>query len=191
VNRTLSMTAKNLGAIPAPGALTDADHALLDASKGAFANVGELLARSRQKAAIGAAMDVVGAANKYLSDMEPWKLKNSDPDRMASVLHVALQVVADAKTLLTPFLPSSAAKVHAALGGEGDWARMPERVEVEEPTAPGSPNYSVLTGDYDTGARWESTPIRVGQPIAPPTPIFAKLDPSVVDEELARLSSSA
>jgi methionyl-tRNA synthetase len=188
VNRTLSMTAKNLGAIPAPGSLTDADHALLDASKAAFGSVGELLARSRQKAAIGAAMDVVGAANKYLSDMEPWKLKNSDPDRMASVLHVALQVVADAKTLLTPFLPSSSVKVHAALGGEGDWARMPELVEVDEPTAPGSPNYSVLTGDYDTGARWESTPIPVGQPISPPTPIFAKLDPSVVDEELARLA---
>jgi methionyl-tRNA synthetase len=188
VNRTLSMTAKNLGAIPAPGALTDADHALLDASKAAFGNVGELLARSRQKAAIGAAMDVVGGANKYLSDMEPWKLKNSDPDRMASVLHVSLQVVSDAKTLLTPFLPSSSAKVHAALGGQGDWARMPELVEVDEPTAPGSPNYSVLTGDYDTGARWESASIAVGQPITPPTPIFAKLDPSVVDEELARLA---
>ncbi|HEU5008186.1 MAG TPA: methionine--tRNA ligase [Jatrophihabitantaceae bacterium] len=188
VNRTLSMTAKNLGTIPAPGALTDADHALLDASKAAFGNVGELLARSRQKAAIGAAMDVVGAANKYLSDMEPWKLKNSDPDRMASVLHVALQVVADAKTLLTPFLPSSSAKVHAALGGEGDWARMPDLVEVDEPTAPGSPSYSVLTGDYDTGARWASTPIPVGQPIAPPTPIFAKLDPSVVEDELNRLA---
>ncbi len=133
-------------------------------------------------------MTVVGAANKYLSDMEPWKLKNGDPDRMASVLHVALQVVSDAKTMLTPFLPSSSAKVHAALGGAGDWARMPELVEVDEQTAPGSPSYSVLTGDYDTGARWESTPIAVGQPIAPPTPIFAKLDPSVVDEELGRLA---
>jgi methionyl-tRNA synthetase len=189
VNRTVSMTAKNLGAIPAPGALTDADHALLASSKAAFASVGDLLARSRQKAAVNEAMGVVGAANKYLSDMEPWKLRNSDPDRMASVLHVALQVVSDAKTLLTPFLPSSSSKVHTLLGGEGDWARMPELVEVDEPTAPGSPDYSVLTGDYDTGARWESTPIAVGHPLAPPTPIFTKLDPSVVDEELARLES--
>jgi methionyl-tRNA synthetase len=191
VNRTLSMTAKNLGAIPAAGELTDADHALLASSRDAFMTVGELLERSRQKAAIGAAMDVVGAANKYLSDMEPWKLKNSDPQRMASVLHVALQVVSDANTLLTPFLPASSAKVHAALGGAGDWARMPELVEVDEPTAPGSPSYSVLTGDYDTGARWESTPIRVGHPTPPPTPVFTKLDPSVVDEELARLESGA
>ncbi|MEO6884714.1 MAG: class I tRNA ligase family protein, partial [Jatrophihabitantaceae bacterium] len=187
VNRTISMTAKNLGSIPSAGALTDVDHAMLATSKAAFASVGELLARSRQKAAIGEAMSVVGAANKYLSDTEPWKLKSTDPDRMASVLHVALQVVSDAKTLLTPFLPASSAKVHTVLGGEGDWARMPELVEVDEPTAPGSPSYSVLTGDYDTGARWESTPIAVGYQLAPPTPIFTKLDPSVVDDELGRL----
>jgi methionyl-tRNA synthetase len=64
---------------------------------------------------------------------------------------------------------------------------MPELVEVDEPTAAGSPSYSVLTGDYDTGARWESRPIPAGRPIAPPTPVFTKLDPAVVDEELARL----
>ncbi|MGI8762017.1 MAG: methionine--tRNA ligase [Jatrophihabitantaceae bacterium] len=189
VNRTISMTAKNLGSIPAPGALTDADHALLSASKDAFATVGELLGRSRQKAAITEAMGVVGAANKYLSDMEPWKLKSTDPQRMASVLHVALQVVADAKTLLTPFLPSSSSTVAALLGVEGVWAAMPELVEVDEQTAAGSPSYSVLTGDYETGARWESVPIAVGHPMQAPTPIFTKLDPSVVDDELARLEA--
>jgi methionyl-tRNA synthetase len=191
VNRTVSMTAKNLGSIPAAGSLSDADHALLATSRAAFDGVGELLARSRQKAAIGEAMGVVAAANKYLSDMAPWKLRTTDPDRMASVLHVALQVVDDVKTLLTPFLPSSSSRVHAALGGTGDWARMPDLVEVDEETAPGSPNYHVLTGSYDTQARWESRPIEVGRPVAPPTPIFTKLDPSIVEDELRRLSGSA
>jgi methionyl-tRNA synthetase len=191
VNRTISMTAKNLGSIPAPGALSDADRDLLAASQAAFATVGDLLARSRQKAALAEAMSVVGSANKYLSDMEPWKLRGTDPARMASVLHVALQVVDDVKTLLTPFLPSSSAKVHAALGGEGRWAAMPELVEVDEETAVGSPSYSILTGDYDTGVRWESTPLPVGRELAAPTPVFTKLDPSVVDEELARLEAKA
>jgi methionyl-tRNA synthetase len=187
VNRTLSMTAKNLGAIPAAGALTDADHTLLNRSKAAFGTVGGLLARSRQKAAIGEAMSLVGAANKYLSDMAPWKLRTDDPERMASVLHVALQVVDDAKTLLTPFLPSSSSKVHALLGGTARWASMPEVIETND-SAVGSADYAVITGDYDTGVRWESTPIEVGRPIATPTPVFTKLDPSVVDEELARLA---
>jgi methionyl-tRNA synthetase len=191
VNRTISMTAKNLGAIPPRGTLTDADFALLSHADQAFGTVGELLARSRQKAAITEAMGVVGAANKYLSDMAPWKLRTEDPERMARVLHVALQVVDDCKTLLTPFLPSSSSKVHAQLGGTGEWAAMPDLVEVDEPTAPGSPSYHVLTGDYDTGARWQSVPIEAGRPIAPPTPVFTKLDPSVVDEELARLADAA
>ena len=191
VNRTVAMTAKNLGAIPAPGALGDADRALLSASRDAFASVGDLLARSRQKAAITEVMALVGAANKYLSDMAPWQLAKTDTERMASVLHVALQVVSDAKTLLTPFLPSSSSKVHALLGGEGEWARMPDLVEVDEETAAGSPNYSVLTGDYQTQARWESVPIEVGRPLAPPTPVFTKLDPAVVDDELARLEARA
>jgi methionyl-tRNA synthetase len=188
VNRTISMTAKNLGAVPAPGDLTDADHALLEQSRAAFGTVGELLARSRQKAAISEAMTVVGAANKYLSDMEPWKLRTADPDRMASVLHVALQVVDDAKTLLTPFLPSSSTKVHAMLRGSDRWAAMPDLVELDEQTAVGSPSYSVLQGDYETGARWESVPIDVGRAVAPPKPVFVKLDPAVVDEELDRLA---
>jgi methionyl-tRNA synthetase len=189
VNRTLSMTAKNLGSIPEPGALTDADHALLGSSRAAFDAVGALLSRSRQKAAIADVMRVVGETNKYLSDMAPWNLKTQDPARMESVLHVALQVVDDVKAMLTPFLPSSSSKVHALLGNPGEWAAMPELVEVDEPTAVGSPNYSILTGSYDTGAQWESVPIRPGTPIATPTPVFTKLDVSVVDEELARLES--
>jgi methionyl-tRNA synthetase len=188
VNRTLSMTAKNVGSIPAPGVLTDADQALLGASRAAFGAVGDLIARSRQKAAITEVFGLLSQANKYLSDMAPWKLRTEDPERMASVLHVALQVVDDAKTLLTPFLPSSSSKVHGLLGGTGEWAAMPDLVEVDEETAVGSPSYSVLTGDYETGARWQSTPLEVGRPISPPTPIFTKLDPSIVDEELARLA---
>jgi methionyl-tRNA synthetase len=191
VNRTISMTAKNIGSVPEPGALTDADHKLLGHARDAFATVGDLLARSRQKAAIGEAMNVVAAANKYLSDQAPWSLAKTDRARMESVLHVALQVVSDVKTLLTPFLPTSSATVHSLLGGEGTWSPMPELVEVDDETAAGSPSYSVLTGDYSSSvARWQSTPITPGTPVAPPKPIFAKLDPSVVDDEIARLESA-
>jgi methionyl-tRNA synthetase len=194
VNRTVAMTAKNLGAIPAAGELTDADQALLGASRAAFDTVGDLLTRSRQRAAITEVMRVVGEANKYLSDMAPWKLRTEDPDRMATVLHVALQAVDDCKTLLTPFLPSSSSRVHAQLGGTGIWAGMPELVPGEDRIVAGDAaesSYGVLTGEYETAARWESTPIEVGRPIAPPTPVFTKLDPSIVDEELARLEARA
>ncbi len=190
VNRTISMTAKNLGSIPAAGQLTELDRTLLASSAAAFDTIGALIQKNRQKAALGEVMKLVGEANKYLSDTAPWKLKNDDPDRMASVLHTTLQVVDDVKTLITPFLPGTSQKVHDALGGAGVWAAMPELVEVAEPTAAGSPSYSVLTGDYQTQARWQSVPIEAGRPLAAPTPIITKLDPAVVEEELARLEAA-
>ncbi|MFD0741696.1 methionine--tRNA ligase [Phytohabitans flavus] len=184
VNRSVSMAAKNFGAIPPAGPLTDEDRALLETAKAGFAQVGGLIEKHRQKQAISEAMRVVGEANKYLSDQAPWKMKD-DPERMGTVLHVALQAVSDCNTLLTPFLPHSAQRVHELLGGTGVHAPMPSIVEVED--LDGGPSYPILTGDYTVGARWESVPIEAGRSLATPKPVFRKLDPSIVDEELARL----
>ncbi|HVE74899.1 MAG TPA: methionine--tRNA ligase [Mycobacteriales bacterium] len=187
VNRTLSMVAKNVGAIPTATALTDADATLLEIGRTAFGPVGAQLERSQLKAALAEAMRVVAEANRYLSDQAPWKLAD-DPVRRETVLHVALQLVDDCKTLLTPFLPESSDVVHRLLGGTEVWSGAPELREVDD--LDGGPGYPVLTGDYDTAAVWESRPLRPGVPIAPPEPLFRKLDPSVVDEELARLEQA-
>ncbi len=185
VNRTVSMAAKNVGAVPTPGELTDADRALLATTSSAFGPIGELLGRNRQKAAVTEAMRVVGEANRYLSDQAPWKLKE-DPARRDTVLHTALQAISDCNALLTPFLPHSAQQVHELLGGEGVWSPRPQIVETED-LDDGSP-YPVITGDYgDASATWASRPLPPGSPLSPPTPIFTKLDESVVTEELARL----
>src|SRR3954467_9429479 len=189
VNRTVSMAAKNVGAVPTPGELTEADRALLATTGGAFPAVGDLLSRNRQKAAISEAMRVVGEANKYLSDQAPWKLKE-DPARRDTVLHTALQAVSDCNTLLTPFLPHSAQQVHELLGGTGVWSPAP-RIEEVTDLDDGSP-YPIITGDYgDAQAVWASRPLPPRTPLQPPTPVFKKLDESVVEEELARLEAEA
>ena len=187
VNRAVSFAARNIGSIPEAGALTDLDTELLARSRQAFGTVGEHLARSRFKFAITEAMRTVAEANKYFSEQAPWKLRETDPDRMRTVLHVALQLVDDAKTLLTPFLPRSSQQVHEMLGGAGTWSDMPHVEEVDEA---GGPSYPVITGRYDGAARWASAPVRPGTPLATPKPLFTKLDSSVVDEELARLAAS-
>ena len=197
VNRAVSFAARNIGSIPEaapPGGqgLTTLDHEVLARSRQAFGPVGEHLAASRFKFAITEAMRTVAEANKYFSEQAPWKLRESDPDRMRTVLHVALQLVDDAKTLLTPFLPRSSQQVHEMLrgqgpGGAGTWSDMPHVEEVDEEG--GSP-YPVITGHYDGAARWASQPLRTGTPLAVPKPLFTKLDTSVVDEELARLGAS-
>ena len=176
VNRSISMAHRNNGAVPTPGTLHDLDADLLRVSRDAFDVVGGLLGRNRFKAAMGEAMRVAGAANKYLSDTEPWKLKD-DPDRRDTVLHTALQVVSDVNTMMTPFLPHAAQQVHAALGGQGIWAAQPQVHEVAED---GGADYPVLMGDYaDEQARWESRPLAPGIALAKPTPLFTKLDPEL------------
>jgi methionyl-tRNA synthetase len=191
VNRTVSMIANNVGSIPAAGELTDADHALLGTTRSAFQSVGRLLETNRQKQALQEAIRTVGEANGYLSQHAPWKLRTSHPERMRTVLHVAAQAVQDCNTLLTPFLPKAAERVHTALGGTGRWSDRPQIWDVDD--LDGGPGYPVIMLDDDRGtARWQSTPVLPGTAIAPPTPVFAKLDPDVVvEEELARLEQHA
>ncbi|NJC69409.1 methionine--tRNA ligase [Planosporangium thailandense] len=186
VNRSISMAAKNFGTVPTPGPLTEADEALLAAVRAGFDTVGELIGKHRQKAAIGEAMRIVAEVNKYMSESAPWKLKD-DKERMGTILYVTLQAVSDLNTMLTPFLPHAAQKIHELLGGEGVHAPMPSIVEVED--LDNGSTYPILTGDYTVGARWESRPLPAGRALAAPTPVFRKLDPSVIDEELARLES--
>ncbi len=48
----------------------------------------------------------------------------------------------------------------------------------------------MLTGDYHLGetlSGWAPAAVVPGTPVPAPTPIFRKLDDSVVEEELARL----
>ena len=185
VNRTATLIAKNFGEIPAAGEpLHRGRGGAGRQSEAAFDIVGDLIGRNRMQQAIGEAMRAVAEVNKYVSDSEPWKIKD-DPERLGTILHVAAQCVADLNLVLSPFLPFSANEVDRALGGKGEVAPMP-RIEEAEDLDGGAP-YPIITGDYSGTPAWRRHPIVVGAPVAKPTPIFTKLDPAIVDEELARL----
>ncbi len=191
VNRTATMVSKQFGEIPAAGPLEQVDQDVLAAVRAGFGSVGGLIGRHRLRAATAEAMRVVGEVNKYLTATEPYKMKDeAQRERRGTVLHVAVQCVTDCNTLLAPFLPHAANTVHRVLGGTGEWMPMP-RVEQVQELDPGSgaglETYPVITGDYSATPRWESRPVAVGTPIGAPAPVFRKLDPSVVDEELGRL----
>ena len=192
VNRTATMVAKSFGEIPAAGPLEPEDEAVLAAVRAGFDTVGDLIGRQRLRSAVAEAMRVVGEVNKYLTVTEPYKMKDeSQRERLATVLHVAAQCVVDCNTLLSPFLPHSSNQVHLALGGEGEFMPMPRIETVEEldrDNGAGLDFYPVITGDYSRTPAWESRPVTVGAKVEKPTPIFTKLDPAIVDEELARLA---
>ena len=200
VNRTASMIHKRFGQIPQPAELEDIDRALLDAVEAGFASVGDLISQHRQKAALGEAMRLVGEANKYVADTQPFKLKGEDPAtqaRLATVLHTLAQAVTDLNLMLSPFLPHAANDVDRVLGGSGRIAPMPRIEEVAEldpqylPEAfDGRTGYPIITGDYQDAPTWGRHPVTVGTPVAKPTPVFTKLDESIVDAELARYAGS-
>ena len=200
VNRTASMIHKRFGRIPEPAELEDIDRALLDAVEAGFASVGDLIAQHRQKAALGEAMRLVGEANKYVADTQPFKLKGEDPAtqaRLATVLHTLAQAVTDLNLMLSPFLPHAANDVDRVLGGNGRIAPMPRIEEVDEldpdhlPEAfDGRSGYPIITGDYQDAPTWGRHPVTVGTPVAKPAPVFTKLDESIVEAELARYAGS-
>ena len=175
VNRTANLINKNFGEIPPLGETTPEDDAVLAASEAAFGVVGDLIGRNRMRQAINEAMRAVAEVNKYVSDTEPWKIKD-DQVRLGTVLHVAAQCVADLNLVLSPFLPFAANEVDRALGGKGEVAPMPRIEEAED--LDGGAGYPVITGDYTAVPEWRRHPLTVGAPVAKPTPIFTKLDPS-------------
>jgi len=190
VNRTATMIHRSFGQIPAAAELNADDQALLATVNEGFVTVGTLIERHRQKQALAEVMRVVAEVNKYVTDQAPFKLKADDErERLGTILHVLAQAVSDCTTMMSPFLPHSSNQVHTAMGGHGQIAPMPHIEEVAD--LDGGEGYPIITGDYSGTPRWGSRPITVGTPIGPPSPIFTKLDPSVVEEELARLAQGA
>jgi methionyl-tRNA synthetase len=190
VNRTATMIAKSFGEIPPAGRLEEVDEGVLGAVRQGFTSVGELIEKHRLRAAVAEAMRVVAEVNKYLTVTEPYKMKDeSERERLGTVLHVAAQCVVDCNTLLSPFLPHAANKVHSTFGGQGEFMPMPrvEQVDELEPdNGAGHLSYSIITGDYSSTPAWESRPVTVGATVEKPTPIFTKLDPVEVEAEFAQ-----
>ncbi|WP_199422991.1 methionine--tRNA ligase [Actinotalea solisilvae] len=190
VNRTANLIHKNFGEIPPAASPEPVDTALLDATRQGFTTVGDLVGAHRQRAAVSEAMRLVTEANRYLSETEPWKLKGPDQrERLGTVLHTAAQAISDCRTLLSPFLPHSAQAVHEAFGGTGTVSPLP-RIEEVTDLDDDSRHYPVITGDYRRGetlAAWESVPLVPGTAVGAPSPVFRKLDDSIVEEELDRL----
>ncbi len=110
--RSLSMIAKNCdGAIPRPGALEEAERAILQHADGIVAQAREAMDRQAIHRALEAIWSTVGEANRYFAARQPWVLKKTDPERMGTVLYVTAEVVRQIAILAQPFMPESAAKL--------------------------------------------------------------------------------
>ena len=117
VNRAIVLTEKNFnGKIPACSTLEEIDHQLLGVLKEAPNRIGEAIEMYRFREATALMIDLARAGNKYLADTEPWKLAKSNPDRVGTILNLALQVAASLSVVCEPFLPKTSEKLRTMLG---------------------------------------------------------------------------
>lgn len=115
--RSLSMIAKNCdGQVPQPGDLTEADESLLSLARGTLETARRHVDTQSLHLYVDACWKVFTEANRYFSAQEPWKLKKTDPERMATVLWVTIEVVRIVSILIQPVMPESAGRILDLLG---------------------------------------------------------------------------
>ena len=126
VNRALVLTGKYFGGkVPAAGELTDYDQQTINDFRNIKAQLEGLLDNFRFRDAQKEAMNLARIGNKYLADMEPWKLAKTDMERTATILNVALQIAANLSIAFEPFLPFSSEKLRKMLNIEhAEWAQL-------------------------------------------------------------------
>lgn len=112
VNRALVLTQKYYnGVVPERGNLTDYDKQVLDEIKAHPEKISNSLEQFRFREALSELMNFARLGNKYLADCEPWKIYESNPERVKTIINISLQICANLTILMEPFLPFSARKL--------------------------------------------------------------------------------
>lgn len=163
VNRVITLTHKYFeGKVPVAGPMQEADLALVEAIKAAPADVSKSLNQYRFREALSLMMDVARAGNKHLADTEPWKLWKTEPNRVATILNLGLQVCANLQAYCQVFLPQTAEAIQSMLGTAGyTWEDL---------------------------GRMDLVP--AGSQIGPAILLFEKLDDAFVDAQVAKLEAT-
>lgn len=160
VNRALQLTKKYFnGVVPACGELLDIDKEVFNELKGVKEKVEGLLNNYKFRDAQREVMNIARIGNKYMTDCEPWKIWETNPERVQTVLYVCLQLVANLAIAFEPFLPFSSEKLRKLIKlNEAKWEQLG--------------NTNILTEG------WE---------LAEPELLFEKIEDEVIEAQLKKL----
>lgn len=185
VNRVLSMTRRYFeGRVPEPGPLGEQDTALLTAIDDGFVTVGTLYDTCKFRAAVQETLSLATRVNQYLEETSPWLAIKEDPQAAARALYTAVQAISGLKILFAPVLPFTGQTLHEMLGEEG---RLFGRPRVETYDENGRSHVALTYDGEGAIGAWRRSGVPAGRELPPPQPLFKKLDPSVVEDEIARL----
>lgn len=126
VNRALVLTQKYYdGIIPAAGELQEVDKDALTQISSLKSDVEKSLDSFRFREALKIAMDMARLGNKYLADMEPWKVVKTDEERVKTIMNTCMQIAANLTIVFAPFLPFTMNKLRGFLNMEKlDWSEL-------------------------------------------------------------------
>ena len=107
-------------------------------------------------------MNLARLGNKYLADSEPWKLAKSDPERVKTILNIALQITANLAIVIEPFMPFTSEKLLKML--------------------------QIANPGWDSIGSMELLP--AGHQIGKPELLFEKIEDSVIEAQLEKLAAT-
>ena len=163
VNRALVLTRKYCGGrVPACGELTGYDRQTVGEVAAVKASLESNIEHYHFREALKDAMNIARIGNKYLADTEPWKVVKTDPQRVGTILNIALQITANTAIAIEPFMPFSAAKILKMLSVEKfGWEQL---------------------GTMDL--------IAAGHKIGEPVLLFEKIEDDVIQRQLDKLAAT-
>ena len=163
VNRALVLTQKYYGgAVPPAGELTAYDRETIAEIPVIKKSLEENIENYRFREALKDAMNLARLGNKYLADSEPWKLIKTDPERVKTILNVALQITANIAVAIEPFMPFTAEKLLKLLQiGKPGWDELGSTALLE-----------------------------TGHVIGTPELLFEKIEDSVIEAQLEKLAAT-
>jgi methionyl-tRNA synthetase len=122
------------GVVPAPGPVEEIDRAFIQLAEKLPHRIETALAAFAPHEALAAIWELVGAANKYITEVQPWLLakqreQNSQAEtRLATTIYNLAEALRLAAYFCTPFLPATAGRINRQIGLtpdiQGDWARL-------------------------------------------------------------------
>ncbi len=116
INRVVVLTNKYYdGIIPQPNQFAQIDREVLEQLKKYPQIIAGSIEKYRFREASQELMNLARLGNKYLADEEPWKQIKTDPDRVQTIMYVALQIAAGLAYLSEPFLPFTSTKLKGIL----------------------------------------------------------------------------
>ena len=163
VNRALVLTKKYYdGVVPERGELTEYDENTIEELQRIKASLERNIEQYHFREALKDAMSYSRIGNKYLADTEPWKLIKTDPERVKTILNIALQITANTAIAIEPFMPFSAKKMIDMLAiKKRDWEQL---------------------GSMEL--------IDAGHTIGEAQLLFEKIEDDVIEKQLAKLEAS-